>query len=89
MLLRWIAMFQQVDYPLDKQLHGSTIKIIPILMPSDSIDELYERISQVGEGTYGKVYKARCRTTGELVALKKIRMETEKEGVRDADVTTY
>jgi serine/threonine protein kinase len=42
---------------------------------------MFERIGQVGEGTYGKVYKARNTLTGELVALKKIRMESEREGV--------
>ncbi|KAI9593109.1 kinase-like domain-containing protein [Syncephalis fuscata] len=42
--------------------------------------ELYERLGQVGEGTYGKVYKARNRETGQLVALKRIRMETERDG---------
>ena len=42
---------------------------------------VFERIGQVGEGTYGKVYKARNTLTGELVALKKIRMESEREGV--------
>ncbi|GAA6015295.1 hypothetical protein JCM11491_001002 [Sporobolomyces phaffii] len=42
--------------------------------------EFYERIVQVGEGTYGKVYKARNVETGELVALKRIRMEAEKDG---------
>lgn len=41
---------------------------------------VYERIGQVGEGTYGKVYKARHRFTNELVALKRIRMEQEKDG---------
>jgi CTD kinase subunit alpha len=41
---------------------------------------VFERIGQVGEGTYGKVYKARNTLTGELVALKKIRMESEREG---------
>lgn len=30
---------------------------------------------------YRKVYKARCRESGKMYALKKIRMETEKEGV--------
>lgn len=42
--------------------------------------ELYERIVQVGEGTYGKVYKARNVETGGLVALKRIRMEAERDG---------
>ena len=42
---------------------------------------MFERIGQVGEGTYGKVYKARNTLTGELVALKKIRMESERDGV--------
>jgi CTD kinase subunit alpha len=42
--------------------------------------EAYERIVQVGEGTYGKVYKARSVNTGVLVALKRIRMEQEKDG---------
>ncbi|KAI3634759.1 hypothetical protein MIR68_007140 [Amoeboaphelidium protococcarum] len=40
---------------------------------------LYERVAQVGEGTYGKVYKAKDRD-GQYVALKRIRLETEKEG---------
>lgn len=32
-------------------------------------------------GTYGVVYKARHKVTNELVALKKIRLENEDEGV--------
>lgn len=43
-------------------------------------DEVYEQISQVGEGTYGQVYKAKGDRTGVIVALKKIRMESEKDG---------
>ncbi|KAI8982329.1 kinase-like domain-containing protein [Mycotypha africana] len=41
---------------------------------------LYEKIGQVGEGTYGKVYKARNCKTGSLMALKRIRMESKKDG---------
>ncbi len=35
----------------------------------------------LGEGAYGVVYKARERTTGEWVALKKIKVESENEGI--------
>lgn len=41
----------------------------------------YEKIERVGEGTYGVVYKARDRRTNTIVALKKIRLEQEEEGV--------
>ena len=41
---------------------------------------VHERIQQVGEGTYGKVYKGKNLITGELVALKKLRLEAEREG---------
>lgn len=37
-------------------------------------------ITQIGEGTYGQVYKARDKNTSQLVALKKVRLENEKEG---------
>lgn len=43
--------------------------------------ERYERLGRVGEGTYGIVYKARDRHTGDIVALKRIRLETEDEGI--------
>jgi len=43
--------------------------------------ERYERLGRVGEGTYGIVYKARDRQTGDIVALKRIRLETEDEGI--------
>lgn len=33
------------------------------------------------KGTYGVVYKARDRVTNEVIALKKIRLEAEDEGI--------
>ena len=43
--------------------------------------EKYERLEKLGEGTYGVVYKALNKETGELVAIKKIRLEKEDDGV--------
>jgi cyclin-dependent kinase 12/13 len=42
--------------------------------------DMFEVIAQIGEGTYGQVYKAKDVDAGELVALKKVRLENEKEG---------
>lgn len=33
--------------------------------------ERYEKLSKLGEGSYGLVYKCRNRDTGEVVAIKK------------------
>ncbi|XP_060065103.1 cyclin-dependent kinase 12-like [Ylistrum balloti] len=42
--------------------------------------DLFKTIEIIGEGTYGLVYKAKDTFTDELVALKKVRLENEKEG---------
>ncbi|KAF3776706.1 Cell division control protein [Nymphaea thermarum] len=43
--------------------------------------EQYEKVEKIGEGTYGVVYRARDRLTNTTIALKKIRLEQEDEGV--------
>ena len=41
----------------------------------------YDILEHLGEGTYGVVYKGRDRQTGRFVAMKKIKLETEGEGI--------
>ena len=41
----------------------------------------YEKLNRVGEGTYGVVYRARHIETNKIVALKRVRMEEEKDGL--------
>lgn len=48
---------------------------------SDSIRQKYKVGMKLGEGTYGIVYLAEDLITQERVALKKIRLDTEDEGV--------
>ncbi|XP_007467813.1 PREDICTED: cyclin-dependent kinase 2 isoform X4 [Lipotes vexillifer] len=38
--------------------------------------ENFQKVEKIGEGTYGVVYKAKNKVTGEVVALKKIRLDT-------------
>ncbi|KAM7253231.1 hypothetical protein ACFE04_025849 [Oxalis oulophora] len=46
-----------------------------------SAKEAFEKLEKVGEGTYGKVYRARDKATGKIVALKKTRLHEDDEGV--------
>jgi serine/threonine protein kinase len=40
----------------------------------------YQKLQKVGEGTYGVVYKAKDQS-GKIIALKKIKLEHEDEGI--------
>lgn len=54
----------------------------PLLHGCRSVYDSYERVSQLDEGTYGIVWKARDNSTGEFVALKQIKFDSDliKEG---------
>ena len=49
----------------------------------------FEKLNRVGEGTYGVVYRARDTKSGEVVALKKMRMENEKSGKQNNQFSKY
>nr|CDS18483.1 cyclin dependent kinase 9 [Echinococcus granulosus] len=49
-------------------------------LPNVSPVDRYERLQKIGQGTFGEVFKARHRMTKQHFALKRIRMEQEKEG---------
>lgn len=51
----------------------------PPLMSSRSVYS-YERLNQIEEGSYGVVFRARDRQTGDVVALKKLKLDEEKYG---------
>ncbi|KAL9656548.1 hypothetical protein ABK040_005310 [Willaertia magna] len=48
--------------------------------------ERYEMLDKLGEGTYGVVYQAKDRLTNQIVAIKKIRLEHEDEGVPSTSI---
>lgn len=40
----------------------------------------YTRLNHIEEGTYGIVFRAKCNDTGGIYALKKLKLEEEKQG---------
>lgn len=44
-----------------------------------SVEE-FECLNKIEEGAYGVVYRAKDKRSGEMVALKRLKMEKEKEG---------
>jgi serine/threonine protein kinase len=41
----------------------------------------FERTEFLGEGTYGIVYKAKSKTSEEVIAVKSIKLESRDEGI--------
>lgn len=63
-----------------KRVRSATASV-SIKAPTVLRDEnVYERMHQVGEGTYGSVFVARDKVTNEIVALKRINTKQEENG---------
>lgn len=52
---------------------------LPAIQGCRSVDE-FQCLNRIEEGTYGVVYRAKDKKTGEVVALKRLKMEKEREG---------
>jgi len=52
---------------------------MPAGKPCRSVD-CYEKIHKIDEGAYGVVYKAKDRKTGDVVALKQVKLLSKQEG---------
>ncbi|KAM7464723.1 hypothetical protein LguiA_032844 [Lonicera macranthoides] len=67
------------DFDARDKPAGPPQRCVNMLHGCRSVDE-FERLNKIDEGTYGVVYRARDNKTGEIVALKKVKMEKEREG---------
>jgi cell division cycle 2-like protein len=79
--------------PVRSELHPATSRLLqplhsiyvpprthhPSIQPSRSV-YCYERLNQIEEGSYGVVFRARDKETGDIVALKKLKLDEEKHG---------
>lgn len=51
----------------------------PKIFGCRSVDS-FKKLNRIDEGTYGIVYRAQDLATGEIVALKKLKLERERDG---------
>lgn len=51
----------------------------PPIRPSRSV-YAYERLNQIEEGSYGVVFRAKDKENGDIVALKRLKLDEEKHG---------
>lgn len=65
--------------PPPKCLYAPTRRSHPPLTSCRSVYN-YTRLNHIEEGTYGVVFRAKCNETGEIYALKKLKLEEEKQG---------
>lgn len=52
----------------------------PAVQGCRQVDDSYKFLNRVAEGTYGVVFRAEDKKSGEICALKRLKMEKEREG---------
>lgn len=68
-----------VNSPLRRSSISSGATRHPLLQGCRSV-YAYEKLNHIEEGSYGVVSRARDKETGDIVALKKLKMDQEKNG---------
>ena len=68
-----------IDYTFNRKYTRSRVRQLPNCEGLRSID-VYENQGMVGKGAFNKVYKAKHRASGEIVALKSMQLETVGAG---------
>ncbi|XP_015775023.1 PREDICTED: cyclin-dependent kinase 11B-like [Acropora digitifera] len=63
----------------EKELEPKMPPYYPAVRGCRNVEE-FQWLNRIEEGTYGVVYRAKDKRTGDIVALKKLKMEREKEG---------
>lgn len=75
---RVVATNEDVD--MEIELEKDTLpSYFPAIQGCRSVEE-FQCLNRIEEGTYGVVYRAREKRTDKIVALKRLKMEKEKEG---------
>lgn len=67
------------DEPETPKIDDDLPPYYPAIQGCRSVEE-FQCLNKIEEGTYGVVYRARDKRTEEIVALKRLKMEKEKEG---------
>ena len=63
----------------EKDIEISLYANSPGIFGCRSVDS-FKKLNRIDEGTYGIVYRAQDIETGEIVALKKLKLERERDG---------
>lgn len=63
----------------EKKIDEDLPPYFPAIQGCRSVEE-FQCLNKIEEGTYGVVYRARDKRTDDIVALKRLKMEKEKEG---------